>query len=239
MTATQEETARVEQAANWYTTKQLDFDRRLVGFRFRSMLPYVTGSNILELGSGDGVMTALLADQFAKVTVIEGSKHLLDVIPDRPNLSKVHTLFEEFRPEQPFDAIIMEHVLEHVEDPVGILRMATPWLAPDGVIVVGVPNAHSFHRLAAVKMGLLGDIHELNARDHEVGHRRVYDWSSLRADIEASGLQVAHMDGVFFKPLSNGQIDQHWTDQMIEGFYELGKDFPENAAEITAICRRP
>jgi 2-polyprenyl-3-methyl-5-hydroxy-6-metoxy-1,4-benzoquinol methylase len=233
------ETARVDQAATWYTTKQLDFDRRLIGFRFRSMLPHVEGSNILELGSGDGVMTAMLAERFEHVTVVEGSQHLLDAVPDRPNLTKVCSLFEAFRPDRPFDAIIMEHVLEHVEDPVGILRLATPWLAPGGVIVVGVPNAHSFHRLAAVKMGMLQDVHELNARDHEVGHRRVYDWTSLRADIEAAGLVVAHMDGVFFKPLSNGQIDQHWSEQMIEGFYELGKDFPEHAAEITAICRRP
>lgn len=233
------ETARVEQSATWYTTKQLDFDRRLVGFRFRAMLPYVEGPHILELGSGDGVMTAMLAEHFERVTVVEGSRHLLDAIPDRPNLSKVHSLFEDFRPEQPFDAIIMEHVLEHVEDPVGILRLAAPWLAPKGVIVVGVPNAHSFHRLVAVKMGLLPDVHALNARDHEVGHRRVYDWASLRADIETAGLQVVRMEGVFFKPLSNGQIDQHWTEEMIEGFFELGKDFPENAAEITAICRHP
>src|SRR6201999_2092727 len=113
--------------------------------------------------------------------------------------TKVNSLFETFRPEGTFDAIIMEHVLEHVEDPVAILRLATPWLAPDGVIVVGVPNADSFHRLAAVKMGLLADVHELNARDHEVGHRRVYDWDGLRADIAAAGLAVAHMDGGVFK----------------------------------------
>jgi 2-polyprenyl-3-methyl-5-hydroxy-6-metoxy-1,4-benzoquinol methylase len=233
------ETARVEGSAAWYTSQQLDFDRRLIGYRFRTLLPHVHARRVLELGSGDGVMTAMLADRFEDVTVVEGSQHLLDVIPDRPNLTKVNRLFESFQPQATFDAIIMEHVLEHVEDPVAILKLATPWLGADGVIVVGVPNANSFHRLAAVKMGLLADAHELNARDLEVGHRRVYDWDSLRADIAAAGLQVEHMDGVFFKPLSNGQIDQHWTEPMIEAFYELGKDFPQNAAEITAICRRP
>lgn len=231
------ETARVDKAATWYTTKQLDFDRRLVGFRFRSMLPYIGHSSCLELGTGDGVMTAMLADHFERLVVVEGSQHLLDSMPGRPNLTKVNSLFEEFQPDQAFDVIIMEHVLEHVENPVAILRLAKPWLAPDGVIVVGVPNAHSFHRLAAVKMGMLEDVHQLNDRDHEVGHRRVYDWTSLRSDIEAAGLAVSRMDGVFFKPLSNGQIDQNWSEQMIEGFYELGKDFPENAAEITAICK--
>ena len=70
-------------------------------------------------------------------------------------------LFEDFRPAEAFDVVVMEHVLEHVEDPVGILKLAKPWLAPGGQVVIGVPNAHSFHRLAAVKMGLLKDVYEL------------------------------------------------------------------------------
>jgi trans-aconitate methyltransferase len=233
------ETARVDQSANWYLSKQLDFDRRLVGFRYRSMEPYLQGRNCLELGSGDGSMTRLLAARFEKLSVVEGSAELLASLPDLPNLTKVHSLFEDFRPAAAFDFVVMEHVLEHVEDPVGILQLAKPWLAPGGRVGVGVPNAHSFHRLAAVKMGMLKDVYELNARDHEVGHRRVYSWDALRQDIEAAGFVVETMTGVFFKPLSNGQIDQHWTEQMIEGFYLLGHDFPENAAEITAICRLP
>jgi hypothetical protein len=44
------------------------------------------------------------------------------------------------------------------------------------------------------------------------------------------------MGGVYFKPLSNQQIQDHWDERMLEGFYELGKDFPENAADIFAIC---
>jgi 2-polyprenyl-3-methyl-5-hydroxy-6-metoxy-1,4-benzoquinol methylase len=173
------------------------------------------------------------------MTVVEGAADLLDVIPELPNLTKVHSLFEDFAPTERFDVVVMQHVLEHVEDPVGILRLAKAWLAPGGVIIAGVPNANSFHRLAAVKMGLLKDVHELNARDHEVGHRRVYAWDGVRRDLEAAGLAVQVLTGVFFKPLSNGQIDQYWTEQMIEGFYQLGKDFPENAAEIMAVCRAP
>jgi hypothetical protein len=38
------------------------------------------------------------------------------------------------------------------------------------------------------------------------------------------------MGGILFKPLSNKQIQGHLTEGMIQDFYELGKDFPENAA---------
>ena len=40
------------------------------------------------------------------------------------------------------------------------------------------------------------------------------------------------------KPVSNGQIDGNWTDQMIDGFYKLGKKFPEFCAEIFVVCTK-
>ena len=79
---------------------------------------------------------------------------------------------------------------------------------------------------------------ELNDRDFEVGHKRVYSLKTFIKDVEESGLQVIKSGGVFFKPLSNGQIESNWNEEMIEGFYELGKDFPEHAAEIYVVCQK-
>jgi hydroxymethylpyrimidine pyrophosphatase-like HAD family hydrolase len=88
-------------------------------------------------------------------------------------------------------------------------------------------------------MGLLKHPCELNERDHALGHRRVYTPETFRQDLEASGLCIAEMGGVFFKPVSNQQIQENWNQEMIEGFYELGKDFPEYAAELYAVCELP
>lgn len=85
-------------------------------------------------------------------------------------------------------------------------------------------------------MGLLKESCDLNERDHALGHRRVYTQDTLRMDVLAARLQLLEMGGVFFKPLSNKQIQDHWNEEMIEGFYFLGKDFPENAAELYAVC---
>ena len=152
---------------------------------------------------------------------------------------KVHALFENFEPEESFNSIILEHVLEHVEKPVELLKRVKQWLAPTGKLFLGVPNGQSFHRLVAVKMGLLDNPCQLNSRDLALGHRRIYTPETLRIDIEKSGLVVQDMGGVFFKPLSNKQIQDHWNEEMIQGFYELGKDFPEHAAEIYTECSLP
>jgi 2-polyprenyl-3-methyl-5-hydroxy-6-metoxy-1,4-benzoquinol methylase len=230
------EKRRVDTAAHWYLQEQLDFDKRLIRFRYQTLQPYLSGPDGLELGPAEGMMTRLLLPYFARLTVVDGAKDLLDHIPDAPNLIKVHSLFEHYEPERLFDTIVMEHILEHIDDPCSLLRRARNWLKPSGRILVGVPNGLSIHRLAAVKMGLLSEPCALNARDHALGHRRVYTTRTLRSDLEAAGLRVTAQGGVFFKPVSNQQIQEQWTEQMIQGFYELGKDFPERAAELYAVC---
>ena len=231
------EKTRVEDVSNWYLQEQLDFDKRLIGFRYKTLRPHLRGPIGLELGPAEGQMTQFLKNDFESLTVVDGAPALLDLIPNYPNLIKVHSLFEDFNPQIKFDTIIMEHILEHVDQPVELLQRIQKWLAPQGRILLGVPNGNSIHRLAATKMGLLKQPCELNSRDLAQGHRRVYTRETFRKDIEAAGLEVLELGGVFFKPLSNKQIQDNWTDEMIEGFYQLGKDFPEFTADIYAVCR--
>ena len=87
-------------------------------------------------------------------------------------------------------------------------------------------------------MGLLQEKTTLNDRDKQLGHQRVYTQSSLLADIKAAGLRSVKNGGVFLKPLSNAQIDENWSSEMIEGFYLLGADFPEHCAELFAVAQK-
>lgn len=230
------EARRIESGADWYLTKQLDFDKALIQLRYRTIRPHFRGTTALELGSADGVMTRLLYRDFSRLTVVDAAGQLLDAIAPQANLVKVHSLFEDFRPTETFDTVILDHILEHVEEPVKILNLATSWLSGSGALILGVPNANSIHRLAAVKMGLLSHQTQLNTRDIALGHRRVFTSSSLKELIQLAGLRIEIFGGVFLKPLSNGQIQDHWTPEMIEGFFKLGEEFPEYCADLFAVC---
>lgn len=231
-----EESNRIERAAEWYAAEQLELDKRLLIRRYAASKPYFVGSSCLELGPAEGLMTARLVSDFSAVTVVDGSAVLLSQIPDRENLIKIHSLFEDFKPAAAFDTVIVDHVLEHVEHPVQLIRSALDWVAPGGRLIVGVPNANSIHRLAAVKLGMLRHQTSLNERDLALGHRRVYTSESLSSDLNSAGAEILHLGGVFLKVLSNRQLQNQWTPELIDAFMDLGTDYPEISAEIFAIC---
>jgi 2-polyprenyl-3-methyl-5-hydroxy-6-metoxy-1,4-benzoquinol methylase len=181
-------------------------------------------------------MTELLRSHAERLTVVDASATLLDAISSEPPIEKVQALFEKFEPDCSYETIVVEHVLEHVQDPVELLGSAREWLSPGGKVLIGVPNANSLHRLAAVKMGILESPTDLGERDRDVGHRRVYTLDRLRADVEAAGLTLRDVGGVFLKPLTADQIETHWSEEMVSGFFELGKEFPEIAAELSLVA---
>src|SRR5262249_41632044 len=147
--------------------------------------------------------TRALIGLFSEVTVVDGSEELLNALPSAPGLTKTASLFEAYQPTGVFDTILVDHVLEHIGCPQQLLARVHQWLAPAGRAIIGVPNAKSLHRLAAVKMGLLQSPTQLNERDMALGHRRVYDLGTLRDEVQRANLKVLHEGGVFLKPVSN------------------------------------
>jgi len=240
MNKSKNENQRLNNVSKWYSSRK-GLDSRLVLYRARTLLPYFKGSTVLELGCADGLMTEMLVSHFKSVVAVDGSAKFCKITRDRikvDNLEVVCCLFEELKLNQKFDTIIMAHILEHVEKPNLIISRAKTWLKDGGVILVDVPNADSIHRQAGVKMGLLKRNNELNELDKKLGHRRVYTLKTLQKDIKKTGLNIKVVGGVFLKPFTNSQIKKWWSEEMMDAFYELGKEYQEIAAEIYIVCEK-
>lgn len=227
-----------ENFAGFYKTEKLGFDLKLVERGFFTYKPYFKGSSCLELGPATGYMTKHLNPCFEKLTIVEGSKTLIDQIPDYANVIKVNSLFESFEPREKFDTVIINHVLEHLENPVGLLKDVRAWMNDDSVCIVGVPNAKSFHRLAAGHMGLLNSEYDLNARDLELGHYRIYDFEMLKAHAKEAGFTIKAEGGIFLKFLSNAQIEQFLDDTVVDAYFGMAQQFYANSAEIYLILEK-
>lgn len=200
---------------------------------------HMNEGSVLELGPAHGVMTQLLNRYYKDYTVVDGSKIWIQELKKKlPEVVCYNCYFEEFSPTRKYDNIILGHVLEHVDDPVQILKLCKTWLNVDGHILSAVPNAHSLHRQAAVKMGLLQSEDQLNDTDRSIGHKRVYNWDMMRTHVENAGLSVVKMGGYWLKPLSNAQINRSWDTQMVDAFLELGELYPEISAEIYVVAEK-
>ncbi len=231
-----DEAGRLAGVAETYDPRAT-FDYHLVKYGAQIILEYAAGPAVLEMGCSTGVMTEELVTRFPEVVVVDGSAEYLEAagrwVGGRASFHL--SLFEEFAPDRLFNAIIMANILEHVADPVRLLGRARTWLAPGGAIHIIVPNAGSLHRRVGVAMGLLSRLDELNTRDLEVGHRRVYTFDALSADIHAADLAAAPLTGFFLKPLPNDQMQQ-WPQDLLDALLDVGKALPAYCAHIYARC---
>lgn len=214
------------------------FNGRLEKYRILTIRQNIKNGEILDVGCADGVMAQALAPYCKQITAIDGSAELIVRAKKMrlPNVDFICTLFEEFKAGKKFDTVILSDILEHVNNPVALLRLARRWVKDTGRVVLLCPNANSIHRQIGVFAGLLKDVHNLNATDRKVGHRRVYDIALLKKDIARAGLRVKKIGGMFLKPLANDQMDA-LPDKVVDAFYRAGAKLPpELLTEIYVQC---
>jgi 2-polyprenyl-3-methyl-5-hydroxy-6-metoxy-1,4-benzoquinol methylase len=195
---------------------------------------------VLDLGFGTGRVAAEALARGLAFEVVEGSPRLCAVARERhPGLVVHDALFEDFAPEEPYDAVLALHVLEHVEDPVALLARIAGWLAPGGAVVCVVPNAASLHRRLAVRMGLQPALDTLSARDHLVGHQRVFTPDGLRDALTAAGLEVAETFGYQLKVVPNAMMAA-WPPALWAALVDISPEVPpELLANLGMRAVRP
>ncbi|MTD45420.1 methyltransferase domain-containing protein [Conexibacter sp. W3-3-2] len=195
---------------------------------------------VIELGYGVGLMTRELRDRGVPIEVLEGSPLLAAAAREaHPDLVVHEGLFESFVPDEPVDAVLALHVVEHVDDPRTLLAHLATWLRPGGRLVVVVPNAESLHRRLAVRMGLQPALDILSPRDHLVGHQRVYTLDGLAADVTSTGLRPVSELGWFLKTLPNSMM-LDWPRELLIALNQISDELePRQLANIGLVAERP
>jgi 2-polyprenyl-3-methyl-5-hydroxy-6-metoxy-1,4-benzoquinol methylase len=195
------------------------------------------GDRVIEMGFGDGVMTPEFIRYSITQDIIEGSSILAKRARERfPSLNIIHSMFEDFIPEQSYDIVLSFHVLEHVDDVPGLLKHIRKWLKKDGRIIAIVPNAESIHRQLAVAMGIQENVEDLSPRDGLVGHLRVYTLEAFKKDFEDAGFKVESEFGNFIKTVPNSMM-LDYSDDLLQALCRLDVLPPRLLANI-GVCAR-
>ena len=215
-------------------------------FMLRSFAPFFRPGSVLELGSFRGEFTRRLTAHFSDITCVEASGEALAAA--RAALGDVahfvQGTFDQVTLERRFDNVILTHVLEHLDDPVGVLRrVGDEWLTPSGRLFLVCPNANAPSRQIAVHMGLITHNAAVTDAERAHGHRITYSLDTLERDARAAGLTVVHRSGIFFKALANFQWDRLLATDIIspeylEGCYQLGHVYPDLCSSIFLLCER-
>lgn len=215
-------------------------------FMVRSFESFFRRGSLLELGSSKGDFTLRLRSHFDDITCVEASAEAITDARGKlgTQVKFVNAVFEQVTLPMRYDNIVLTHVLEHLDNPVRVLRRINDeWLADGGRFFLVCPNANAPSRQIAVKMGLISHNAAVTPAEAEHGHRCTYTLDTLERDAVAAGLKVVHRSGIFFKALANFQWDRLLQTDIIskeylDGCYKLGQQYPDLCSSIFLLCER-
>jgi len=147
------------------------------------------GARVLDAGAGGGRLVAALAARGHDAYGIEPSARSRERAVAAGLDVRAETLGEHAARD--LDAVVMWHVLEHLDDPLGALERVRGWLKPGGLVLLGVPNRESVQ----ARMAGPGWLH--------------FDAPRHRVHLTPRGLEaLAHSAG-FERPATHHMIWEH------------------------------
>ena len=190
--------------------------------RFERIAPLMQPEmRLLDVGSGGGFLLYVAQQHGFEAAGIEPNQgfaeyanQVLDVSTNNGFLQDI-----EFQPGS-FEVAMLNHVLEHVEDPYGTLQRLAGWLSPEGYLVVEVPNVEAIY-------------HAPRNRYH-VGH--LYNFNPI--SLERLGLKAGL--GVYQSDLVTSENHIHVIFQKRSRQAKRGVDcqIPGNFQRVSGILQR-
>jgi SAM-dependent methyltransferase len=143
-----------------------------------------SGGSVLEIGCGSGLMLAAFRRRGWRVLGIERNEAAAEIGRQAFHVEIVSSPIEALPPEARFDLILMFQVLEHIGDPVGLLRECAKRLLPGGHLVANVPNFSSWQSNFAGANWFHLDVPR---------HLNHFTPETLESALERGGLRLTHL----------------------------------------------
>jgi 2-polyprenyl-3-methyl-5-hydroxy-6-metoxy-1,4-benzoquinol methylase len=149
---------------------------------------------VLDIGSGNGAMTALLHKSGFEVTGIEPDKLGFEIASKtNPNI-RFHNIgvYDDTSALDKYDAVISSEVIEHLFDPAALLKVAKKHLKDGGHLIVTCPH-HSYVKNLLISITNKWDIHF--HPDRVGGHIKFWSHKTMKSFVEQHGFNMKSMSG--------------------------------------------
>ncbi len=186
---------------------------------------------LLDVGCGCGEFgRSLKAQGVREVHGIEIVEHAYEEarrVLDSALLGNIETMDLPFA-EGYFDCITFADVLEHLVHPVEALRKAARVLAPDGIILMSIPNVRFYQVLAMLANGRWQYV---DAGIMDRTHLRFFTAPEMRAMVEEAGLECLAVQTLSYMPEERVPRDR-------DGAIQLGqaKIWPRDEDDFRDLC---
>jgi 2-polyprenyl-6-hydroxyphenyl methylase/3-demethylubiquinone-9 3-methyltransferase len=178
----------------------------------------VNNKQLIDVGCGGGILSESLAKNDATVTGIDMGEMPL-------NIARLHALeaglsihYQQITAEQKaqqspneFDIVTCMEMLEHVPDPISVIRACAQLVKPGGDVFFSTLNRHPKAYLFAV-VGAEYLMKMLPKGTHD--YKRFIRPSEMATWCRQAGLEVSHITGLSYNPLTKS--------------YSLGEDVKVN-----------
>ncbi|MFZ0034696.1 MAG: class I SAM-dependent methyltransferase [Sedimentisphaerales bacterium] len=104
------------------------------------VVPFKENGRILDVGCGNGEMTSWMKEYGWDIHGVDIAKNACEIARKEGLKTFCGHLHEAQYPTEYFDAITINHVLEHTHNPLSLLRECNRILKGDGILIVAVPN---------------------------------------------------------------------------------------------------
>ena len=98
----------------------------------------------LDIGSGYGFFSVAAINSGFDVTAINPSVWENDIYEQINGFRPIQKFFEDVTFSDRFDLVILSQVLEHIDNPLALLKRIRNIMNPKGILIVAVPNLDSY-----------------------------------------------------------------------------------------------
>jgi SAM-dependent methyltransferase len=173
---------RLQYKGAWHPRpKHVYRDTRGAILRARRLLEiYRPGMKVLDIGCGAGFFLHLLRSLSIDASGLEPNRGYADFARNELGIDSIFTgTLHEFAPDNRFDIVTINHVFEHLPDPLAALARMRGLLKDDDAIIMEIPNIESTS-------------HAPNRIFH-YGHLYWYNPITIHALLQKAGFGIADM----------------------------------------------
>lgn len=158
----------------------------------KSIINDNSGVNVLEVGSGAGLFLNLVKKNGWTPFGVEINSKAANASIERFGLEIWNGTIDNFVSDKKLDAIVLWDILEHVENPVALIKKIKEFLKPNGFVFVETPNSSSLLDKCVIFLSKL-KINQPAATFYGLHHLTLWNKNNLKKLLEDNNLKAYKM----------------------------------------------